>query len=128
MITGLGSDIIEIERIHHACEKHGQAFLDKHFTQKEQAYCQRYNNPYPHLAGRFAAKEAVLKALGTGVQPGLSWLDVEVINDSRGKPDIYLSPSVFEKVGPIHLLISISHCKAYAYAVAIAIESSMKSE
>ncbi|MCB1108215.1 MAG: holo-ACP synthase [Chlamydiia bacterium] len=110
----IGTDIIEIERIRQSIEKHGQHFLDRLFTAKEQADCKSHKNPEIRFAGRFAAKEAIAKALGTGIGKELSWLDIEIINDAAGRPQATLTNKK-----TVH--ISISHCKSYATAVAMLI-------
>ncbi len=112
MIAGIGTDIIEIDRIRESIEKHGSHFLDRLFSKKEQDYCHKYKDSAPHFAGRFAAKEAIGKALGTGFGAELSFLDIEIINDESGKPVVLL-----EKELKIHL--SISHCNSFATATAI---------
>ncbi|HSX14075.1 MAG TPA: holo-ACP synthase [Chlamydiales bacterium] len=114
MIKGLGTDIVEISRIRESIERHGQYFLNRLFTQKEQDYCNKFQDPVPHFAGRFAAKEAISKALGTGFGAELSWHDIEIVNDERGRPRVHLRE---EAKGTIHL--SISHCVSYATATAI---------
>jgi len=116
---GLGTDIIEMERIQEAIDRHGPRFIDRLFTEKEQAYCTTFNNPTPHYAGRFAAKEAILKALGTGLQGEITWKDIEILNDPQGKPEVYLSSSLKERYPNTQILISISHCKSFATATAI---------
>src|SRR5438477_181350 len=78
MIKGLGNDIIEIKRVREAIRRHGIHFLNRLFTQREQDYCYKYKDPDPHFAGRFAAKEAIAKALGTGFGAHLSWVDLEI--------------------------------------------------
>ena len=112
MIEGIGTDIIEIDRIRENIEKHGSQFLDRLFSKKEQDYCHKYKDPAPHFAGRFAAKEAISKALGTGFGAELSFLDIEIINDEMGKPVVTLSKKL-----NIHL--SISHCNSFATATAL---------
>lgn len=112
MIEGIGTDIIEIDRIRKSIEKHGSHFLDRLFSKKEQDYCHKYKDPAPHFAGRFAAKEAISKALGTGFSSEFSFLDIEIINDATGKPIVTLS-----KKGKIH--VSISHCNSFATATAL---------
>ena len=86
-IVGHGIDIVETERIRRMCQEHGERFLDRVFTPLEQQYCtanpKRY---YEHLAGRFAAKEAVLKVLGTGWRGGIAWTDIEIVKDTSGQP------------------------------------------
>lgn len=119
MIQGLGNDIIEIERMQKAIDRQGQRFLDRIFTPAEQQYCKRHNKAARHFAGRFAAKEAILKALGTGLRQGISWLDIEIINDGNGKPCATLSPVLQVHFGQPLIFISISHCQTYATAVAV---------
>lgn len=119
MIQGLGNDIIEIERMQKAIERQGQRFLDRIFTPTEQQYCLRHNQAARHFAGRFAAKEAILKGLGTGLRQGISWLDIEITNDGSGKPFVTLSQALQERFNKPHIFISISHCQTYATAVAI---------
>lgn len=119
MILGIGNDIIEVDRIAAIIERHSQKFLDRIFTDREQEYCLNHNKPALHFAGRFAAKEAVSKALGTGFRGGLNWTDIEVINDVNGKPIV--APSLqlnFLFDDPI-LLVSISHCHRYATAFSL---------
>ncbi|NGX62394.1 MAG: Holo-[acyl-carrier-protein] synthase, partial [Chlamydiae bacterium] len=91
-LRGVGTDIIEVSRIRIALERHGDRFLERIFTEKERAYSKRASDPIPHLAGRFAAKEAIVKALGTGIGKEVSWQEVEILNDPLGKPEVYLSP------------------------------------
>lgn len=115
----VGNDIIEVERISKAIQRYGQKFLNRLFTLNEQAYCLKHRDSDRHFAGRFAAKEAIAKALGTGFNGSLSWLDIEISNDASGKPVVQLSEradSIFHNP-LIHL--SISHCKDYATAVAL---------
>jgi len=119
VVKGLGNDIIEIQRIKAALERQGKSFLDKIFTREEQEYCLSYNEPERSLAGRFAAKEAVLKALGTGIIPGVSWLDIAITKDALGKPSVVLSSRLMERFCSPTILISISHCRTYATAVAL---------
>jgi holo-[acyl-carrier protein] synthase len=119
MILGIGNDIIEVTRIKANVERYGERFLKRVFTEREQAYCLKRKEPSIHLAGRFAAKEAVVKALGTGFSQGISWLDVEVYNDESGKPFIAVSPRLLEQFNAPQFLISISHCQEYATAFAI---------
>ncbi len=118
-VQGVGTDIIEIERISEAIARHGDRFLDRLFTETEKKYCARYKDAMPHFAGRFAAKEAVLKAIGTGLHPDVTWQDIEVINDAQGKPEVHLSPKLSKALSIAHIFISISHCKSYATATAI---------
>lgn len=119
MILGIGNDIVEIARIRKVLARYPQRFIDRVFTPHEQEYCLKRKEPALHLAGRFAAKEAVVKAVGTGFTQGLSWLDFEVCHNARGKPEIVLSPFASNLLGTPTLHLSISHCHHYATAIAI---------
>ncbi len=110
-IQGIGVDIIEIERIQDSIEKHGDHFLNRIFTPLEISYCLSHARPETHFAGRFAAKEAISKALGSGFGKELSWKDLEILSDEKGKPIVHYQDYL------IHL--SISHCRTYAVAMAI---------
>lgn len=116
-VSGLGTDIVEIERIRQSIDRHGQHFLNRLFTQAEQDYCYRFKDPVPHFAGRFAAKEAISKAFGTGFGTHLSWHDIEILSDETGKPNAIISQTCQFKHAQI--LVSISHSKDYATAVAM---------
>lgn len=116
MIRGIGVDIVEIKRIAQLMEKHGQRFLNRCFTQDEQSYCLKYEDPYPYLAVRYAAKEAVAKALGSGIGELLSWTDIEVTKRLSGEPGIKLSDNAAEIFGDLTIYLSVSHEKAYAIA------------
>ncbi len=118
MIFGIGNDIIETERIRAAIERHPN-FLSRTFSNAEQHYCLRHREPHRHFAGRFAAKEAVVKALGTGFRNGIGFLDVEILNDPNGKPYVNPSPRLEEFMKGMELLVSISHSEHYAAAVAV---------
>lgn len=119
MIYGIGNDIIEVKRIELAIERHGQRFLDRIFSHDEQDYCFGHTDASRHFAGRFAAKEAIVKAIGTGVGKEVGWLDIEIVNDSSGKPCAVFSPAFKERTGISQVLVSISHCREYATAFAI---------
>jgi holo-[acyl-carrier protein] synthase len=122
-IVGHGIDIVETSRIRHMVEEHGQRFLDRVFTADEQAYCAR--NPkrlYEHLAGRFAAKEAVLKVLGTGWRGGIAWTDIEVTKEASGQPKIALTGECARIADDLSITrwhVSISHIETHATASAI---------
>jgi holo-[acyl-carrier protein] synthase len=88
VMLGLGTDIVEIVRIGEMIERHGELFLERVYTEKEVAYCQKRASSYQHFAGRWAAKEAVLKALGTGWAKGISWRDIEVGTLPSGQPRV----------------------------------------
>ncbi|NIA07569.1 MAG: holo-ACP synthase [Actinobacteria bacterium] len=122
-ILGHGVDVIECPRILKLLEDHGDRFLKRVFTEHELEYCHRHKESTQHLAGRFAAKEAVLKALGTGMRGRMKWTDVEIANDDLGKPEISLSgesADVAKKTGVSQVLVSISHTREHAVASAIA--------
>jgi len=105
-------------------ERHGELFINRVYTPQEIEYCQARKQATQHFAGRWAAKEAVLKALGTGWRRGISWRDVEVYNEPGGKPLIRLrggARDVVEQLGIRDLLISISHCRSHAVAYALAV-------
>lgn len=124
-IVGIGTDIAECARIEKMIEKHGAHFVDHVYTPSEVKYCEEKKRSQEHFAGRWAAKEAVLKALGTGWSVGISWKDVEIQNDLSGKPRIVLSGEalcVAQKQGIDDVLISISHCSSHAIAYAIAVK------
>ena len=113
MIFGTGIDIIEVERIAQAIERWGEHFLNHVFTEEEIVYAQRHRYPSQHFAGRFAAKEAVLKAFGKNSH--IHWKDIAIANDEDGKPLCRYSGKNFTK----KILISISHTQTYAVANAI---------
>jgi holo-[acyl-carrier protein] synthase len=118
-ILGIGNDIIEIERIRKSMDTHGLRMLAKLFTTQEQDYCLKYQDPVPHFAGRFSAKEAVVKALGTGFGEHASWLDIIIINNSAGKPVVSFSTPLQKKLEGTTVLVSISHCQLYVTAFAL---------
>lgn len=117
-----GTDIIEIERIKKSIERSGENFLKLVFTPKEIEYCEkRKAAKYYHYAGRFAAKEAIFKAVSSLLENkfDISWHNAEVINDENGNPKIEFLDIKFDKIKNID--ISISHCKEYAVATVVAI-------
>ena len=119
----IGVDLIEIDRIREALERHGDGFRDRCFTAEEQAYCESKPNPPQHYAGRFAAKEAVGKALGCGVH--FTWKEIEV--RGRPKPGVYLSGRTArfaEKVGAGAIELSMTHARDLAAAIAVVVEES----
>ncbi|NGX47142.1 MAG: Holo-[acyl-carrier-protein] synthase [Chlamydiae bacterium] len=123
MILGLGNDIIEISRVKSAYEEHKQNFLNRLFTEKEQEYCKAQKDPFPRFAGRFAAKEAIVKALGCGFGSEVAWKDIEIIGDENGKPEVHLSSELKRRFDEPTILVTISHCKEYASAVAILLKN-----
>jgi holo-[acyl-carrier protein] synthase len=122
MTVGTGIDIAETERIEQALERHGERFARRVFTVDEIAYCDRFKNKAERYAARFAAKEAAFKALGTGWAKGVHWLDVEVIHQPTGKPDLVLrgrAQEVANQLGVTRALVSISHANRYVIAQVI---------
>ncbi len=123
-IVGIGTDIVECLRVGRMIERHGELFLTRVYTDREIRYCQARKRATEHFAGRWAAKEAILKCLGTGWSRGLSWTDLEIRNDPNGKPHVLVCGGAKEHVQRLHIsdiLISISHCRAYATAYALAV-------
>ena len=122
-ILGHGIDIVETDRIKRLVEQHGQHFLDRCFTSGEQAYCALNEKRYfEHLAGRFAAKEAVLKVLGTGWRGGIAWTDVEVVREASSQPKVTLTGEcqrIAKDLGISRWHVSISHIETHATASAI---------
>ena len=119
MIVGLGVDIAEVDRIEGAIRRHGEPFLKRVFTPSEIAYCDRHRNRSERYAGRFAAKEAAMKALGTGWRRGVRWLDIEVANLPGGKPILRLSGRAKEFADQLrvkHISLSITHSGNIALA------------
>ncbi len=122
MIAGIGSDIVEIKRVREIIERRGQSFLERIFTHAEIGYCFLAKDASIRFAGRFAAKEAVLKALGTGLR-GVRWQDIEIVRDSFGKPMVRLTAgaaSLAESQKITEIFLTISHSRNYAIAYAVA--------
>ncbi len=123
-ILGIGTDITECPRIGSMIDKHGSHFLDHVFTNSEIGYCSSRKQAALHFAGRWAAKEAFLIAIGTGWIGGFSLKDVEILNEAGGRPIIHLSggaKTAAEQLGITEILISISHCSSHATAYALAV-------
>ncbi len=122
MIVGLGADIAEIDRIATAIRRHGHAFLHRVFTDNEIRYCERHKAKDERYAARFAAKEAAMKALGTGWRKGVRWRDIEVRNAPSGKPEIFLAGEAEKhaaRLGARHFHLSITHSGNMALAQVI---------
>jgi holo-[acyl-carrier protein] synthase len=131
VIIGLGTDIIEVVRIGEMIERHGEMFLQRVYTEQEIRYCQRRKSAMQHYAGRWAAKEAVMKTLGTGFSKGVGFKDIEVCSRRSGQPYMVLHGGAGEiagKLGISEVLITISHCRAYATATAIALQHAPRPE
>lgn len=121
MIVGIGTDIIEVERIRKHIEA-GFGFRDKVFTAQEIAYCESKTNKAQNYAARFSAKEAFLKAVGTGLRHGLAFTDIEVVNDELGKPEMVLhgkAQEIIRKMGASGIQISMTHLRDWVNAIVI---------
>ena len=124
MVLGLGIDIIEIARVKKSIDNYGDRFLEKVFTHEEIKYCNSKFNKFQHFAARFAAKEAVYKALASGWQEGLRWKDIEIQNDNSGMPSIKPSGKLKTFLSDdTQLRLSISHSDNYVTSVAIIFKS-----
>jgi holo-[acyl-carrier protein] synthase len=122
MILGVGIDIIEVERIRASYEKFGERFLNRILRPGEIAYCLSYRNPAPFLAARFAAKEAISKAFGTGIGGQIGWQDMEVGRRESGEPFVILHEKgerLFAARGAARFHLSLSHTDNYATAAAV---------
>jgi holo-[acyl-carrier protein] synthase len=122
-VVAHGIDLVECDRLAEIVARHGDRFLKRVFTPRELAYCRASKRQIEHLAGRFAAKEAVLKVLGTGWRNGIAWTDVEVVNDPSGQPRVILAGlcrQIADQQGLASILISISHVRTHAIASAVA--------
>lgn len=125
MVIGIGIDIIEIDRIKDSIDRFGEHFLNKIYTDVEIEYCLKKFNKYQHLAARFAAKEAVAKALSTGWNKDFSWQNIEIYNEPNGKPVVKLKGSLSQFLEPDkNLKISMSHSRDYVTCVAIIYKNS----
>ena len=122
MILGIGIDIIEVMRIQASHERFGERFLNRVLHPAEIAYCLSHKNPAPFLAVRFAAKEAISKAFGTGIGVQLGWQDMEIRRKESGEPFVVLhgkGKKLFQSRRAKRLLVSLSHTKDYAAATAV---------
>ena len=120
MIIGIGTDIIEVERIKNSIEKYGERFLNRIYSKTEQDYSNGFNeNKHQHFAARFAVKEAFSKAIGTGITQGFKFSEISLHNEPIGKPVIDLSGSLAEKWGAYIHHVTISHTAEYAVAFVV---------
>jgi holo-[acyl-carrier protein] synthase len=122
VIVGLGVDMEEISRLREVIKRHGKIFLDRIFTPAEISYCERHRDPVERYAARFAAKEATMKALGTGWGKGVRWRDIEVTRMPGGRPTIVLhgvAGKHAERMGARHISLSITHSGNFALAEVI---------
>lgn len=123
-IIGIGIDVVEVERIGSSMAEFGERFVTRIFTEAERAYCSAQRRPELHYAARFAAKEAVAKAFGTGIGKELGWLDMEIVRKDSGEPAVVLTGAgkeFAEANGIGEVKISLTHAQHYAAANAIAL-------
>jgi holo-[acyl-carrier protein] synthase len=123
-ILAHGIDLVDFPRIGEMIARHEERFLNRVFTEAEQKYAESNKNRIEKLAGRFAAKEAVLKLLGTGWRGKIAWTDIEVVNNSAGQPEVILYGEVekiAKRLGINHISISITHTANFAIASAVAL-------
>jgi holo-[acyl-carrier protein] synthase len=128
-IVAHGIDLVDCPRIEQMVQRHGQRFLNRVFTDTERAYAKANRNEIEKLAGRFAAKEAVLKLMGTGWRGKIAWTDIEVINKAVGQPEVTLSGEVkiiADGLGITHISISITHTANFAIASAVALRTTVR--
>lgn len=126
ILLGLGCDVIEIERIRGVCDRQGDRFLQRVFTEEEQTYSLGHKYPHRHLAARFAAKEAVSKAFTTGIGAELGWKSVSIHHGARREPLVRLDEkgrALLAAVGGTDVLVSLSHTDTVAMAVAALVRS-----
>jgi holo-[acyl-carrier protein] synthase len=122
MIVGMGVDLAEVKRLEAAIARHGRTFLDRVFTPTEISYCERHRNRVQRYAARFAAKEAAMKALGTGWRRGVRWVDIEVANLPGGRPTLHLhgrAKELADGQGVRHIALSLTHTAEMALAQVI---------
>jgi len=122
-----GIDLVDFPRIEEMAKRHGERFLNRVFTATEQAYAKANKNGLEKLAGRFAAKEAILKLMGTGWRGKIAWTDIEIVNNPVGRPEVTLRGEVeklAEKLGIKHISVSITHTANFAIASAVALVQS----
>ncbi len=124
-IIGHGIDLVELDRIRHVLERHEERFLERVLTPDERASAARFADPVPFVAGRFAAKEAILKVIGTGWRGEIAWGDMEVLPDAMGKPVVTLrgeTARLADKLGIRRVLLSITHTRTQAAASALGVD------
>jgi holo-[acyl-carrier protein] synthase len=122
VIVGLGLDIAEVDRIEAAIARHGAPFLERLYTPREVQYCESHKNKFERYAGRFAAKEAAMKALGTGWSRGVRWRDIEIVREPGGRPSLHLegvARDLAARVGVARISLTITHSGNFALAQVI---------
>lgn len=122
MIFGIGTDLVDVHRIQQTAERFGDRFLHRIYTEVERNYCNSKANRYERFAARFAAKEAGMKALGTGWSRGVGWLDFQVVNAPSGRPTLRLAGQaarIAEESGVHHISLSMTHTASEGFAIVI---------
>ncbi len=122
MILGIGTDLAEVPRIRRCIEQYGERFLKRIYTEAEAAYASRKANADERFAARFAAKEAGMKAIGTGLRRGVTWKDFEVVNEPSGRPTLRLTGAardIADRLGVARISLSLTHTTEMAFAVVI---------
>lgn len=121
-LLGIGIDVVEVERIGSSMDEFKDKFVNRIFTKSEQEYCDSQKRPVIHYAARFAAKEAIAKAFGTGIGKEISWLDMEIIRQASGEPTVIMSgngKNYADKLKVVDIKISLTHAEHYAAANAV---------
>ena len=121
-LLGIGIDVVEVERIGSSMDEFKDKFVNRIFTKSEQEYCDSQKRPVIHYAARFAAKEAIAKAFGTGIGKEISWLDMEIIRQASGEPLVIMSgngKNYADKLKVVDIKISLTHAEHYAAANAV---------
>jgi holo-[acyl-carrier protein] synthase len=121
-LIGIGIDVVEVSRIKSSLDEFGEKFQSRIFTEAEREYCQKQKRPELHFAGRFAAKEAIAKAFGTGIGKEVGWLDMEITRKPSGEPEVNLTGAASryaESKGVLQVMVSLTHAKHYAAANAV---------
>jgi len=122
VILGIGTDLAEVPRIRRSIENYGDRFLQRVYTEREREYASRKANAAERFAARFAAKEAGMKAIGTGLRRGITWKDFEVVNEASGRPTLRLSgvaAQIAERLGVRRISLSLTHTAEMAFAVVV---------
>lgn len=118
-VFGVGTDIVKVARIRAAFERHPERFRDRVFTRPEVEFCETLADKFPSYAGRFAAKEAFSKALGTGLRGAISWTEITVLDNEKSRPGISVTGKAATILGPRRVHLSISHLDDYATAIVV---------
>ncbi len=130
ILIGIGTDLIEVERVRGVLERQGERFIARVFTEEERSYCASMAHPYKHYAARFAAKEAVSKCFSTGIGAELGWRSVSIYHGERKQPLVRLDEkgeALLRHVGATHVHVSLSHTETMALAMAVLVDARPRS-